>query len=242
MFALFLIGQMRTYNNIKIINSYEKYLFKDEKLDVYIFTWDKVGFSNNHGKTNYNDQMNDEINENDLVNFYKQFDFINVKHIYIENFDDFLNDLKPDLLKVYETPFRHHAKVSTFIPIQYKYQQAIQYFSQLEDNTKYSTVIITRPDIYFEKVPSFTTTKTEEDTIYWCRRFGADLCWYGTPQSIIKQLDDIFDRIIENRTIVYKHRGDSYCNNVLLQCQCEEKGLSTKTMLCDDYSLQVLHF
>ena len=37
--------------------------------------------------------MNDEVNENNLVNFYKQFDFINVKHIYIENFDDFLNDL-----------------------------------------------------------------------------------------------------------------------------------------------------
>ena len=38
MLAIVIIGQMRSYKNIKIINSYKKYLSNNETIDLYIFT------------------------------------------------------------------------------------------------------------------------------------------------------------------------------------------------------------
>ena len=39
MLAIVIVGQMRSYRNADIINSYKKYLDYNEMIDLYIFTW-----------------------------------------------------------------------------------------------------------------------------------------------------------------------------------------------------------
>ena len=163
MLAIVIIGQMRSYKNIEIINSYKKYLYDNETIDLYIFTWKNLGYSNHHGNPNIHLNCNDLIDKFDIIEYYKKYDFINIKHILVEDFDIFINGLNIDLLNIYNTPFRSHSKISTCLPIEYKYQQAIRYLSNLNDIDKYSNLIITRPDICF--VDYLPKLKTELDNI-----------------------------------------------------------------------------
>ena len=75
------------------------YIF--ETIDLYIFTWKNLGYSNRHGKPNIHPNCNDIIKISDILEYYKKYDFINIKHILIEDFDNFINELNPDLLKIY---------------------------------------------------------------------------------------------------------------------------------------------
>lgn len=221
---LLLIGQMRTWRNNIILNSYKKYFDKFEKIDLYIFTWNKSGYSNRHGNPNLNQQMNDTINYNDVYNYYNKLDFINIKYIYIEDFDSFLNSLDISLKNIYNMPFGHHSKVSTCIPIQYKYQQAISYLSKIPELDRQSNIIVTRPDVCFcnEQIE----LDIKENTVYYesmCKGC-IDHCWYGKVETIIKQLNDIYSNYIINykKIIPEKHARD---NNFMLIYMCEQKNI-----------------
>lgn len=240
MLALAIIGQMRTYRNEQIINSYKKYLCKDSSIDLYIFTWNKLGCSNRHGYTNIHNKMNDLVSTNDILDYYKKYDFINVKHIFVEDFDNFVNGLDADILKIYNTPFLNHSKVSTYVPVQYKYQQAVRYLSNLEDINKYSNLIITRPDICF--VDELPILDTKIDNIYWnCICIQCmDHCWYGKPQTIIKQLFNIFDNIMVNYNEITSGNQHNRENNKILHWECEKNNI--KVNVDKKHMVRIIYF
>ena len=130
-----------------------------------------------------------------------------------------------ELLNIYNTPFISHAKVSTCLPIEYKYQQAIRYLSNLNNIDKYSNLIITRPDICF--VNYLPTLETKLDNIYYnsiC--IGCmDHCWYGKPRTIIKLLFNIYDDFLQNYNKITNSRGNNRDNNLLLRYQCNKKNI-----------------
>ena len=225
MLAIVIIGQMRSYKNIEIINSYKKYLYDNETIDLYIFTWKNLGYSNHHGNPNIHLNCNDLIDKFDIIEYYKKYDFINIKHILVEDFDIFINGLNIDLLNIYNTPFRSHSKISTCLPIEYKYQQAIRYLSNLNDIDKYSNLIITRPDICF--VDYLPTLKTELDNIYYNHKCIAcmDHCWYGKPRTIIKLLFNIYDDFLQNYNKITNSGDNNRDNNILLRYQCDKKNI-----------------
>jgi hypothetical protein len=226
MLAIVIIGQMRSYKNIEIINSYKKYLSNNESIDLYIFTWDKLGYSNRHGNANIHSKCNDIVINVDILEYYKNCDFINVKHVLIEDFDIFIKRLDDELLQIYNTPFRSHSKVSTCLPIQYKYQQAIRYLSNLNDIDNYSNVIITRPDMCF--VDYLPTLETELDNIYYnsiCIRC-IDHCWYGKPRTIIKLLFNIYDDFLQNYNEITNIDQKNRDNNELLLYQCNKHNIN----------------
>ena len=51
---------------------------------------------------------NDLINKFNIKEYHKKFDFINIKHILVEDFDIFINEMNIDLLNNIIT-FKSHA-------------------------------------------------------------------------------------------------------------------------------------
>jgi hypothetical protein len=222
MLAVIIIGQMRTYQNINIMNSYKKYLYNGETIDLYIFTWNKLGFSNRHGRKNKHKNCENLINKDDILNYYKKYDFINIKHIFIEDFDNYINRLDHSLLRIYQTPFRDHSKVSTCLPIQYKYQQAVNYLSTLNNIEKYSNLIITRPDICFADY--LPTLYTKSDEIYYNSRNikCMDHFFYGNPNTIMKLLINIYNDFLKNNNEITSNNQNNRDNNELLIYHCKK--------------------
>jgi hypothetical protein len=218
--ALVLAGQMRTYECEQIINSYKKYIYDKENIDLYIFTWDILGYSNNHGNKNIHKNSNTILTKEDILNYYKKFNFLNIKYINVENFNNFLKNLDYSYYKIYNTSFRNHSNVSTFIPIQYKYQQSIRYLNGIDCLKEYSNLIITRPDICF--IDYLPVIDTKIDNIYYnciCTTC-MDHCWYGKPETIIKQLFNIFDNILINYKNIENYNDNNKDNNIILYHQC----------------------
>jgi len=240
MISLVLIGQMRTWNNNKIINSYEKYLSKYGNIDLYIFTWNKIGYSCRHGNLNIHNSKKDIITELQIREYYEKYTFINLKYIYIEDYDIFIKNLDDKLLDIYNTPFRDFFKISTCVPIQYKYQQAARYLKKIEDITKYSNMIITRPDMCF--IDDLPEVDTKEDIIYYncnCVRCF-DHCWYGKPSTIIKHLYFAFDNFIDNYNFLPKVNALNRDNNELLHLECNKNNI--KLNVNEKQMVEIIYF
>lgn len=210
--CLLLAGQMRTYRDPAIMDSYRQYLPGD--VDVYIFTWKNIGL---------NSHQND-IEEKDLRDHYA---FFNVKKIIVEDFDAFYDALSPSMKSLYDTPFRDHSNKTTSVPIQYKYQQAIRHME-----LGYTHVIMTRPDMAIQRpIP----IGSEDNTVYF--QCASNRCidhgWFGTPATLLRQLGDIFDQYETN---VHTQNRD---NNELLLHQCIVQGIRVKHLGFDTLFLQI---
>ena len=210
---MILCGEMRTYDFITIIDSYNQYLSSYGIIDLYIFTWKKKGYSNHHGNTNIHEKQNDIMQEEDIIKHYSQFPFFSIQKIIIDDFEEFYNNLTVSMKNIYNTPFHDHSKITTSIPIEYKYQQAINWLSNVD--VSYSNVMITRPDMQLKCV--IPMIDPIHDIIYFkhiCNRC-MDHLWIGTQATIIKQLHNIFDNYELNC-----HHCDRD-NNELLIHQCK---------------------
>jgi|UniRef100_A0A6C0LYU3 hypothetical protein len=225
MISLVLIGQMRTWNKPEIISSYEKYLSKYGTIDLYIFTWNKIGFSHRHGNHDLHPNSDDIITEAQIKLYYEQFKFINLKYVHIENFDTFINQLDDKILNIYNTPFLYHSQNTTSVPLQYKYQQAARYLFNIANEYKYSNMIISRPDMSFED--DLPEIDTKEEHIYYnceCVRNMA-ITWYGKPDTIIKQLYFAFDNFIEIHNILPSHNHLNKDINEILHFLCYKNNI-----------------
>ena len=224
-----LIGQMRTYDHINISNSYKKYLSSYEIIDLNIFTWKNRGFSHSHGLYDTNDHQYDIINQDDLIRYYSQFPFFNVKKIVIDDFDLFYESLDSEKNNIFNKPFRGHSNITTSIPIEYKYQQAGLYLSSI-DYSIYSNILIIRPDMII--VDDLPIIKPEENTIYFKHicHLCMDISWLGKPSTIIKQLSDIYDNYISNTNNIPPFHCDNTDNNLLLHYQCKVKNINVKNI------------
>jgi hypothetical protein len=211
--CILLVGQMRTYDNKYILDSYN-HLSNYEDVDLYIYTWKNKGYSNRHGNPDFNEKQNDIITKNDIIKHYSKLKFLNIKEIIIDDFEIFYDSLTDEYKSIYNAPLIHqnmvYAKVNTSLPIEYKYQQAINCLY----NQTYDNVIVLRPDM--EILTNIPVSNPIEDVIYFkcvCDRC-IDHCWFGTPHTIIKQLHNIFDNYIKNCKCVTSD------NNELLIYQC----------------------
>jgi hypothetical protein len=213
--CLILTGQMRTYESNEILNSYQ-HLSGLGEIDLYIYTWKNKGYSNAHGNTKLQNINDDKIMKEDVIHHYSKVPFFKIKEVFIESFDDFYDSLTETMKQKYNTPFQNHSSVTTSIPIEYKYQQAIRNINL----SSYSKVVITRPDVKF--LDTLPTLHPEEDTVYYnsiCDRC-IDHFWMGTPTTLTKQLYNIFDDYEKNYDILpFYHRTD---NNELLILQCKK--------------------
>jgi hypothetical protein len=231
---------MRTYKNPIIVNSYKKYLSTNEKIDVYIFSWNKLGYSHNNGNANLHNRHNDSLDTECILEYYQQFNFINIQHIVLDDFDIFINGLDPKLKEIYYTPFRNQGHVSTSVPVEYKYQQAVRYLASIENTYRYSNIIITRPDICFTS--ELPIVNTVEDIIYFqsiCNRC-MDHFWYGKPNTIIKQLYTIFDMYIINYTLINPQNENNRDNNELLHLMCIKNNINVKVVV--DHMCNIVYF
>ena len=226
--CLILTGQMRTYESMEILNSYQ-YLSGLGDIDVYIYTWKNKGYSNAHGNTklqNIEDNLK-VITHSDIIKHYSRVPFFKIKKIFIESFDDFYDSLSDSMKQKYNTPFQNHSRVTTSIPIEYKYQQAIRN----SNVTNYDFAMILRPDM--EILSTLPTITPKEDIIYYdCITYKAmDPFWMGTPKTLIKQLYHIFDEYEINYQMLPSYlRTD---NNELLILQCKKNNIELKVNIRD---------
>jgi len=222
--CILFIGQMRTYNNDIIINSYNKYLSNYGNIDIYIHTWDNRGSSNRHGKNDSNIKEVDTITENIISEHYNKFKFFTIKKIVIDRFEHFYNTLDDELVRIYNTSFLTHSTKTTSVPIQYKYQRAANILTRVNNN--YSRVIVLRPDFaFYDYLP--ISLNDDTNTIYFqhiAQDSGCmDHCWFSSQQTIIKQLINIFDNYKSNIKSIQNR-----CNNKLLFYQCLINNINIK--------------
>uniref|UniRef100_A0A6C0JM60 Glycosyl transferase family 1 domain-containing protein n=1 Tax=viral metagenome TaxID=1070528 RepID=A0A6C0JM60_9ZZZZ len=224
-FCILLVGQMRTYDSSFIKNSYLHYLSKYESIDLYIYTWKKRGSSNRHNDKDTNDKENDIMNETKIINYYSKFPFFNVKQVIIDDFDIFYENLDSEMRDIYITPFTQHTSVTVSVPICYKYQQAVEHLKQF--NINYSYCMLLRPDFEFiSDVPLFN--QLEDNIIYYKHwHLGCiDHGWFGTSNTIIKQLINIYTNIKKNIVNTNHNAKDKhYCNNDYILITTEKNNL-----------------
>ena len=226
--CIILTGQMRTYECSRIINSYHRFLSSYD-VDIYIFTWKNKGYSNNHGNPDLHLSQNDILEEETIRQHYSQFKFMTIQKIVVEDFSSFQDSFSEPMKQLYNTPFRNHSNVTTSIPIEYKYQQAIQWLSSTE-HTQYSMVMMTRPDMeILMDIPS----PPVENIIYFihpCVRC-MDHCWFGTPQTVIKQLNTIYSDYESNQGKISENDSNNRDNNELLLYQCNKNNITVSVVV-----------
>lgn len=220
-----LIGQMRTFENEKIIMSYKKY-FSKIKIDLIINTWNNRGHSNHHNFNDVDDsKTNNIITEDMLIRHYSQIPFFNITKVNINNFEEWYNNLDNDRKLIYNSIFInpstgsvYNPKHNTSVPVEFLYQQTISFISK--DN-KYDRIIIMRPDMMI--VDNFRISENDDpNTIYFqcpctpCIDHG----WWSTQKTIMEHLGDIFDNYLKN-----KEESNSTDNNVLLHYQASKKNI-----------------
>jgi len=232
--CLILTGQMRTYESNDILNSYH-YLSGLGEIDLYIYTWKNKGYSNAHGNSRLQNINDDTILKEDIINHYSKVPFFKIKKVFVESFEDFYDLLSKSMKEKYNTPFKNHSNVTTSIPIEYKYQQAIRN----SNVTNYNTVIISRPDMEF--LDTLPTVNPKEDTVYYnsiCDRC-IDHFWMGTPTTLTKQLYHIFDHYETNYQMLPSYlRTD---NNELLILQCKKNNITIRVNIKDFCKQHFIH-
>ena len=125
---------MKLNNFIKVLNS-----------DVYISTWEKRGYSHNHGSgiphiNSYNNVLKEEI-----ITKYK-----NIINIDIENEEEWIKTSNQKYIEIYKNGFIWDNQYirGTVVPQTYKLYKANEMKKKYEkeNNFKYDLVIRTRPD------------------------------------------------------------------------------------------------
>ena len=194
--ALCLCGQMRQYKN-EDLNLYNNLnLYSKFKLDLYISTWNKKGFSTKHGQIKKTIYENDIIKEEELINHYKKYN-LNIKKINIENFDIYLENLDKDYKNYYYSPHHKELKVQSSIPIHYKYQDCINLIEE-----DYDYIIITRPDFIFIKEFKIYNNEMINNINYgkiYVKNRIYDPIFFGQFDKIKYFLIDIYNKIKENK-------------------------------------------
>jgi len=227
--CIILTWKMRTYDSDRMIRCYQQYLSSYGTIDLCIFTWKNRGYSNNHGYTDLHKKQEERMDEDVIRSHYSQFPFLYIKTIVLDDFNSFIDELPPSRKKIYDTPFRNHSKITTSLPIEYKYQQAIRYLASI-DYQEYSTIMLTRPD--FEVLHPIPFLHPEEDIVYYqhiCDRC-MDHCWFGTAKTLIKQLYTIYDDYEKNQQEIPSHSELNRDNNELLIHQCIKNGMGRKVI------------
>lgn len=86
--AILIVGEMRNFDNKKMLESNELHLFKKYNCDIFVSTWSQRGFSFNHGYYSEKGYASDRVNEDDIKRAYN-----NVKGLNIERYEEWFASL-----------------------------------------------------------------------------------------------------------------------------------------------------
>jgi hypothetical protein len=227
--AIIIVGQMRTYNNKEICESYEKYLNNLGIIDLYINTWDTCGYSNNHGNKNYDySYKNDKITKDLLYSHYSNFNFFNIIDIEIDCFNVWLDNLNAQQRRIYNTPFRNHSINTTSLPVEYKYQKAINRFKEIKNKT-YKLVLFMRADTkicYNIPINKYVSI----NTIYY--HSGHHKCidhgWASDEITAIELFSKIYDNYTNNFIKIPSYNNNNRDNNEIIIYEAINKNINLK--------------
>jgi hypothetical protein len=160
--ALCISGELRNFNDEKLVENLHKYIIDDLNPDVFISTWDHVGVSVH--QTDNLDKVPTNFTINELHKIYK-----NIKGINIENLDVWLNSYGYENLKNTFKKWRRtgngNFNVATTIPHFYKVYDSYNLKNQYEvkNGINYDIVIKMRPDLMFV---NYINKDIKNNTIY----------------------------------------------------------------------------
>ncbi len=154
--AVLIVGELRNFDNIRVIENNNKFLFDKYNCDVFVSTWNNRGFSFAHGFYNDKKYATDKITEEDIRDVYN-----NIKGINIENHDIWSCNLDKDMKDLYIKGFYNNfcTKLcpATVFPQLYKLWDANRLKCEYEEkyNFKYDIVIKFRGDMcLIEDIPN----------------------------------------------------------------------------------------
>lgn len=144
--AVLIIGEMRTFDNNNVIINNNKHLFDKYNCDIFVSTWNKRGFSFNHGNIINKYRYEQNINEDMIKKVYKR-----CKGINIEDYDEWLNNLNEEYKIIYDKGLYNgdikcpSSSFPQFYKLKNANQMKINY--EKENNFEYDIVIKFRPDM-----------------------------------------------------------------------------------------------
>lgn len=86
--AVLITGEMRNFDNPQLLKNNAMHLFDRLNCDLFISTWNKRGFSFNHGHYTNKEYASDIVSEEDIKKVYK-----NIKNLKIESYDRWFESL-----------------------------------------------------------------------------------------------------------------------------------------------------
>lgn len=195
--AFVLFGQLRTFMDPRIAESYRRCLINQPLIDLYVICWDKRGFSMCHGQVNRSEfERREELcTTEEIETHFKQFPFFNLAKIIILNFEEVLRSWTQAQRDIYYTGFNYNT-VTTSIVAQYLIQCGSQ---MIDENKNYRQIYFVRPDSMIKKLFS-SHDLTLEDNVLYFHHWHAECIDHGFFMNsvTVKSLYDIFDRYIDN--------------------------------------------
>jgi hypothetical protein len=151
--AILMAGEMRNFDNNQLLFQNNKYLFELYNCDVFVSTWDKCGYSPDHGTVDPKNYSGNITNEDKIKNAFK-----NVKNVNIENYDEWFNHQNQECKDLYNNGFfvnNRHVNATVF-PQLYKIWDCNRMKKEYEKQNEfeYDLVIRMRSDLCLvEEIP-----------------------------------------------------------------------------------------
>lgn len=235
--AVCISGEMRYFNDPAVVDGYNKFIAPHNP-DVFISTWDHIGKSMNHGYTNPSELKTTHLTiKSDISAAYND-----VKLLKIDNYNNWINNIKPDYRHVIHDPHYNPQTVNSCAQL-YKIADSINLKTSYEkiNGFVYDIVVRIRPDNLFVKDFNFTI---DNNTIY-NMNFGVayypnriyDILFYGDSLSMnsVAQSYNNFISLIQNSFNNGLCKRDA-CRLLYLQAVTSKLDIKTiETRLCDVY-------
>lgn len=197
--ALCLSGHLRTFEQTQ--NSLSQFILKKYNPDIFIHTWDKLGFACNYKSDRFLHDTSNKLSQ--IERLYRP------KKIIVES-SKFIEQLKLEADE-YAPHLKHAPKhvghmASMFYKI-YACNELRKNF-ELENNCKYDCIIRSRPDLMFSKqlyLPNL------EDNAVWIPQFISGDGWY-TDQFAVANSDsmDLYSSLYFDMQEYFLAKGEFY--------------------------------
>lgn len=242
--ALLMIGSMRNFDNKNLVDHLHNNLIYKYNCDVFVSTWNKRGFSLNHGHNKETTYANNEISYEHIKTVYPS-----VKKINIENYDNWINIMDDEYRNIYNKKLKvgNNTVNANIFPQLYKLTDAIKLKQEYEkeNNFTYDIVIRICPDFCFlNEIPFkylelyfniFSNNQTRHIYTlnpkkgYYPNRIY-DILFFGSNYAMDKLCSNIYNRIGE----YYENKFDNGLPKIdtcrILKVGCDENNLQVIDM------------
>lgn len=185
--ALILSGHLRTFEyNVNEFNQ----IVDDYNADVFIETWEKLGFwtDKDFGKKNdlgFED-ISDDVTQDDVKNIK------NLKYVNIDIYENYKDKILNESL-IYETSKIEYVRVPNIISQWYKRWKILNY---IKENYIYDFLILTRPDVNLLLSNNINMDVMTLSNAYTSHDGFADILFIG-PTNYIMAMGELYPRMSE---------------------------------------------